>query len=374
MSSSRIFMVMGICLCVVFAGRVLAAPQTITDERGFEKQITEADILFQTGTQYMDAGDYAKAAETFEKVTKLDDSRLDAFHSLSESYSKLGMYDKAAAAYVRACEAHPDDLLLLSNLGYYQVRAEEYEEAKTTYNKIVEAKPDDYEAHLRLGFIYKGLGDKETALSYYEKAIKLKPDDASTMGSVARLYEEKGQKDDAIRMYKKAIAASTDVADANRYKSAIGKMYIKQEKFKESARIYEALVVAEPTKYSHHFNLGISYMKTKMPGDAIPEFAQAVELKPEFSDAYLYLAMSYNDVGKPSQAIETVQTGLKVSEKRAGLYCAWGKSLEKLTRFDEAIDKFANAIDDRQWGNYAKKQIQRQEDLKKRAELIQQQG
>lgn len=374
MSSSRIFMVLGICLCVVFAGRVLAAPQTITDERGFEKQITEADILFQTGTQYMDAGDYAKAAETFEKVTMLDDSRLDAFHSLSESYSKLGMYDKAAAAYVRACEAHPDDLLLLSNLGYYQVRAEEYEEAKTTYNKIVEAKPDDYEAHLRLGFIYKGIGDKETALSYYEKAIKLKPDDASTMGSVARLYEEKGQKDDAIRMYKKAIAASTDVADANKYKSAIGKMYIKQEKFKESARIYEALVIAEPTKYSHHFNLGISYMKTKMPAEAIPEFAQAVELKPEFSDAYLYLAMSYNDVGKPSQAIETVQTGLKVSEKRAGLYCAWGKSLEKLTRFDEAIDKFANAIDDRQWGNYAKKQIQRQEDLKKRAELIQQQG
>ena len=93
-----------------------------------------------------------------------------------------------------------------------------------------------------------------------------------------------------------------------------------------------------------------------------------MELKPEFSEAYQYLAMSYNQTNNPTKAIETARKGLEVAEKKAGLYCAWGKSLEKLKRHDEAIAKFELAVGDPQWGNYASKQIVRQGDLKKIAE------
>jgi len=53
----------------------------------------------------------------------------------------------------------------------------------------------------------------------------------------------------------------------------------------------------------------------------------------------------------------------------ACLLCAWGKALEKLNKYEEAIKKFEQAINDPYWGNYATRQIERQKKLIKIREL-----
>jgi tetratricopeptide (TPR) repeat protein len=138
--------------------------------------------------------------------------------------------------------------------------------------------------------------------------------------------------------------------------------------------VFDELVKADPGKPANYFNLGISHFQNAAYDKAIPAFEKAVELKPDFGDAYQFLAMSYNQTNEPNKAIDAAKKGLEVAENKAGLYCAWGKSLEKLKLHDEAIAQFEKAIGDAQWGDYAKKQIQRQSDLKKRAEAIERQG
>jgi hypothetical protein len=54
----------------------------------------------------------------------------------------------------------------------------------------------------------------------------------------------------------------------------------------------------------------------------------------------------------------------------------WGKILEDRHNYDGAIAKFSKAValGDEPWSGYARKQIARQTQLKKRAEMIATQG
>ena len=112
--------------------------KTTTDSRGFEKQLTEVDLMYETARQFIGAGKYDQAAVELEKVMAADGSRLDALHDLGTCYKKLKKFDRAAAAYGKAVALYPEDLRLMANLGYYQLLGKDYEGATATYEAVLE--------------------------------------------------------------------------------------------------------------------------------------------------------------------------------------------------------------------------------------------
>jgi tetratricopeptide (TPR) repeat protein len=355
--------------------------KTTTDSRGFEKQHTEIDLMYETAKQLIAAGQYEKAAAELEKVMAADASRLDALHDLGTCYSQLKKYDKAAAAYKKAVDANPGDIRLLTNLGYYQMRAKDVEGAKATYEAIVVIDPANYEGNRWLGYLYEkaaeGKKDKELyekSLEYYEKALKTKPDDVKSMGSMAKIYHELGQGDESLAMYERAIPVA-DEEMALTLKSQLGKSYIDGGEFEKAVEIFNDLVTHFPDKASYRFNLGISLMQLKKYKEAEPQLAKAVEANPSYCQAYQPLATCYEESGRYNDAMSAVRKGLEVCDggKQAGLYYEWGRSLEGLGRYSEAIEKFQLAVNDPTWGPSARKQIKRQEDLIRRAKAMENQ-
>jgi tetratricopeptide (TPR) repeat protein len=347
---------------------------TSTDSRGFETRHTELDLMIQTAKALMDAKQYEKAAAEFEKVMAKDFSRLDALHDLGTCYKNLKQYDKAAKAYYRAVKSHPDDERLLVNLAYYQIRSKDVEGAASSYQALLAMEPGSYEAHKGLGYIYDKTGEKEKALGHYQKAVEARPTDFKTMGSVASIYVDMGQMDKAMQMYEQLIESSPEDVALN-YKAEVGKMYIKQQNYQKSAWLFKDLCTAIPDNYTHRYNYAISLIQLKRHNEAVPELVAAIKIKPDFCPSYQALATSYQAGNRFSDAIKTVQTGLGVcaEAKKGGLYYEWGRSLEGLTRYDEAITKFELALNDGTWGESAKRQIKRQQDLIKRAKAMQNQ-
>lgn len=353
--------------------------KTTTDSRGFEKRHTEVDLMYETAKQLMSASQFDKAAAELEKVIAADISRLDALHDLGTCYGKLKAFDKAAVAYEKAVKAHPGDQRLLTNLGYYQMRAKQVEPAMATYTKLLEADPNGYEPNRWLGYIYEKMGESKgdaelyaKSLAHYEKALAAKSDDVNTMGSIAKIYNLTGQNEKALAMYERAIpAASEEVALT--LKSQLGKSYIDAKDFTKSAEMFRELVEHYPDKAAYRFNLGVSLIQLKRHSEALAHLEKARDLNPEFCASYQPLATCYEEVKRYSDAMATVRKGLEVCEKNksAGLYYEWGRSLEGLGRYGEAITKFQLAVNDPTWGPSARKQIKRQEDLIKRAKAMQ---
>ncbi len=347
--------------------------QKTTDESGFEKQLTEIDLMHQTASQLMAAEQWDAAVAELTKVVAAEPDRIDGWSDLAKCYNKLKQYDKAAEAYDSAVLIRPDDLDLLSNLGFAQLNAGLMDGAIETYNKMLEVDPVSYDANVHLGFVYQKAGDNEKAIAYYNKALEGTPGDVTTMGSLARLYAVSGDMESSVAMYNEAIEATTDEAQKNQFRSKLGKSMIAAKQWDDAAVVYGALVESNPDNAANQFNLGISLTQGKKNAEAIPHLEKVIELSPDYIPAYQQLAGAYNEVGRYEAAVRTVQTALPLADEKAGLYCTWGRSLEKQELYDEAIDVFYKAVDDPQWGNYAKKQITRQENLKKRAAALKEQ-
>jgi tetratricopeptide (TPR) repeat protein len=376
---------------VVTAGVVVAAGanaqdkviQKTTDESGFEKQLTEVDMMMQTASQLMSAGQWNKAVETLQNVVTLEPDRIEGWQELARCYNELGQYDKAAESFMKAHELQPESLDLLSNLGYAQVRAEDWGGADETYKKMLALDETSYDANVHLGFILQQqvkqtedpAEQKEKmarAAAYYEKALEGKPDDVTTMGSLGALYADLGEQEKSIAIYEKGIE-NAEGDQQKQMASKLGKSLIDAKSWAKAATVYQGLVEQDPSSPAYQFNAGISLMQAEQHKAAIPYLEKTIELSPDYAQAYQYLAACYNESGQYSKAISTVQKGLKVvgpTDSKAGLYCTWGRSLEKQELYDEAIEMFQRAVNDPQYGGYAKKQIQRQEDLKKRRKMM----
>jgi tetratricopeptide (TPR) repeat protein len=193
------------------------------------------------------------------------------------------------------------------------------------------------------------------------------------MGSLAKLYADSGDLEKSKAMYQRSIDASTDPAQKNKLRSKLGKALIDEKKWGEAAGVYGVLAAENPENAAYQFNYGISLQQNEQYKEAIPHLEKVIELRPDYVQAYQQLAAAYNEVGRYNEAIRTIQSALPQTDQKAGLYCTWGRSLEKQQLYDEAIDMFQKAVNDPQWGGYAKKQIKRQEDLKKRDAMIREQ-
>ena len=374
-------------LCLAVGAGTAAAQEVLDktkDEQGFERQLTTVDMMHQTAAQLMTAKQFDKAAEELEKVVQQEPDRIAAWQDLGACYRELKNYEKAADAFSAAHKLEPQRLDLLSNLGHSQILAadqlakagqadavaSEYAAAIETYNAMLVIDPANYDAAVHLGFLYEKEKKLDQAVEFYEKAIESNPQDAQSLGSLAGIYAEQKNTEKSIDTYQRAIAA-TEGDQRIRFRSQLGKILITEQRFEESAAVYAELVAEKPDNASYQYNLGASLKALKNYKDATPSLEKAIELKPDFALAYQELAGCYNEQGKYGDAISMAKKGLEHTDKKAGLYVAWGEALEKLESYDEASAIFQRAAGDAQWGQYAKAKIARQENLKKRQQAAQ---
>ena len=173
----------------VFAQEVI---KKTTDDSGFEKQLTEIDLMHQTAAQYMSAGQWERASVELEKVVAASRDRLTGWQDLAKCYKEMKKYPEAAFAYKQATSLSPDNQDLLSNLGYMQLHAQDWDAATATYEAMLKVNESSYDANVHLAFIYQKNGDTESAIIYYEKALEGNANDIQTMGTLGKLYSDAG--------------------------------------------------------------------------------------------------------------------------------------------------------------------------------------
>jgi len=347
---------------------------SVTDSRGFEKTLTPAGIAYQSAQQFLSTGNYDDAIRELRKATSLKPDYLEAWSELGKALTKVKDFVGAIDAFKKALELSPENEALISSIGYNYLYLEDWNNAEQYYKMLTAKDSLSYEGNVHLGFIYQKKGDVDTAIRYYKRALKSKPDDATTMGTLANLYDKKGDTDKKIEYLKMAVEAAPD---NYRFKFQLGSAYIDKREFGKAVPLFESLANQFPDRAGYWRNLGLALSQTDRKSEAPAALEKAMEIKGD--DAYLLAVMAqvYNDLKKPQKAIESVKRGLKAGNgQEAFLYYQWGLALSKMKLYDEAIMKFEKVLSyrDKLWSKYARKQIDRQEALKKIEKAKREQG
>ena len=346
------------------------AAGTTTDAAGFVREMGPAEIAYQSGQQFLAAGNFDEAIAHFRSAVAQKPTYLEAWTDLGSTLTKVKDYQGSTAAYEKALAIKPDNDPVIQAIAYNYLYLENWSKAQEYYEKLVAKDSLSYDGNVHLGFIFQKKMDQERAIQYYERALQAQPNDATTLGTLAGLYEKKGNEDKKIEYLQRAIAAAPD---QYKFKTQLGSTYIKRKDWANALPIFDDLTKTYPDQAAYWQNMGL--VLSQIPDrkkEAPAALEKALTLKGD--DAYIagILAQVYNDLGDHQKAIATVKRGIdSKTGQEPFLYYQWGVALSKLEQFDDATAMFQKvlALNDPQWNEAAKKQIDRQAQLKKRAEM-----
>jgi len=165
--------------------------------------------------------------------------------------------------------------------------------------------PASAAAHVCAGTVAQGTGAIPQAIAEFQRAIDREPtSDEATLG-LARAQARSGAADAAEGTYKRAIAL-------------------------------------RPQYWAAHVWLGTFYREHARYADAVREFELATTLTPDSARAYLILGGLYGSIGRYDAAIAACRKSAELLPSR-GAYANWGMTLFRMRRFDEAVEKLAEA-------------------------------
>jgi Flp pilus assembly protein TadD len=119
-----------------------------------------------------------------------------------------------------------------------------------------------------------------------------------------------------------------------------------QGQIDEAITGWKKLLATYPDDARIHNNLGTALTRAGRPGEAVPEFEKALELKhPRFSIVYFNLGRAMLLAGQTDQAIGAFDKGLRYDSDSADLHYHLGLALASKSRIDDAKTEFDRSLE-----------------------------
>ncbi|MCW5977712.1 MAG: tetratricopeptide repeat protein [Bryobacteraceae bacterium] len=236
-----------LCLAAAFAVPVLAADPCQGAEGRFavaegllqrgEATAAESEYLaiqashpacarawFELGMLYDRRQQSAKAAEQFERATKLTPGNPRAWDYLALSLEPLGQFDNVERAYKKGLEVNQGplfDAFLDYNYGRFLMKQNRLQEATAHLDRAVQLAPNTRAVYYERAKLHEKAGRYAPARADAERALAL-PDPAGVIldlqvyYQLTRIYTRLGEKDLALKYREMAEAAKVPISSRMR--------------------------------------------------------------------------------------------------------------------------------------------------------------
>lgn len=173
--------------------------------------------LFELGSDYLKAGIYDRAEESFQRLLKEPEYRLDAMRSLLKIYCTEKEWNKAIEVAntleKQAGENHQVEMgHFHCELAALEMRAKHFDQAKLELEKALQVDRKSVRALIMLGNLSMLNNDPNAALQYWAQVEKVSPEHLTlVMVQIAQAYEAIGQHDQAMNLINRALEDHSSV-------------------------------------------------------------------------------------------------------------------------------------------------------------------
>jgi len=231
---------------------------------------------------------------------------------------QAGDFAGAAESYQKAIEASPEDSDLRLALAKVLFKLERYPEAETQAKKAAELEPGKAGPNRVLASIYYANDQYDRAEAALAKERQISPDDPGLLTFVAQLAEDMKHTDEAIGAYEQLVGIQPENKEAW---IALGNLYASKGDSAKSEAAYRKVTELDPANAAQVFyNIG-AVMRNKpnaTPADtkkAVESFRKAVELKPDYAAAHKELGYALLNLGEMVEARAAIEKYLELQPK-----------------------------------------------------------
>jgi tetratricopeptide (TPR) repeat protein len=371
----RILVLVGV-FCLLLSPAVSGAPNTYDyNDRpstgGEPVFATKADVMLNTVQNLVEAKDYAGAEKLAEEVTLTSPDRVDGWIMLGYTRSLTGKYELSNEAYDMALEYGAETKEALLRKAYNCRKLKDADKTRECFEQILDLELD-VKVLMQFGAFEMSVQNYAEARRHYQAVIDVEADNIKAIEAMSRIEAKLGQTAQVKYWLEKGISVEPENA---KFLKRLSLIYLNEQNYDLSILYLNKLLEVDPENSGGYRNKGIAYYQKGDKKQARESFEKVRDLGGKMNGLYGPLADCYRSTGSRQKALAVIKEGIGQQEQEAWLYSIWGKLLEDDEEYEAAIGKFSRAVElkDEPWSGYARKQITRQTQLKKRAELIAQQ-
>lgn len=248
----------------------------------------------------------------------------------AEKATKSSKYEEARDYYQVILDNFPKNLQAkrgilrvneISKINKNNLSIEQINSVMSLYNKgkfhdaILEIKSLDLDypnvplLYNILGACYKSLGELDEALRMFDTAAKIKPDYSEAYFNQGVVLKSLGHLKEAVKKYLKAISYQPNYPDAH---NNLANIYKDLEMNEEAIKSFEWAIAYKPSNPLFHLNLGILYSSFNEEL-AINSYKKAIELNPNYAEAYFNMASVLRQLGKKNESIKCYQKAININ-------------------------------------------------------------
>jgi len=254
------------------AGKMKDVAEHLESAVSFEPSATAWNYK---GILDLEAGEFEKAIEIFERARELEHVFSDPSNNIGVAYSKLGNIDDAGKYYDLAVSAQPKNSVSWNNRGALLASQGRYKEAITCFEQSLLLKEDPL-VQINKGFALLEMDNLNAALKSFDESLKIK--------ETAEAYNNKGivlvrmdRVDKAVECFRKALKLSPDFEDAKKnLKAHEGKVPAEEKKHKAEEPV--ELPPKTPKEVWDRLGAVDRYSLRKMKKSELEEFCVALGL------------------------------------------------------------------------------------------------
>jgi tetratricopeptide (TPR) repeat protein len=333
---------------------------------------TKADVMLNTVKNLIEAKEYVEAETLAEKVTVAAPDMVDGWMMLGYTKSLNGKFEASNDAYDKALEYGADTKEVMLRKAYNCRKLNNTDKTRECFERILEVD-EDVEVLMQFGAFEKSVENYESAAHHFLAVLAVEPENVEAVEAMSRIEQQLDHPAQVKYWLEKGLSIEPENTKFLRRLSLI---YLSEQNYDLSIHYIQKLLAIAPDNAGAYRNVGIAYYQKGDKQRAKESFERVRDLGGKMKGLYGPLADCYRATGARREALAVIKEGIESNDQEAWLYSIWGKLLEDDQQYDAAISKFSKAVElkDEPWSGYAKKQIVRQTQLKKRAELIAQQN
>jgi tetratricopeptide (TPR) repeat protein len=168
-----------------FIQRQLAGARTDIERQELREQLAQSH--FNLGMTLVSSGDFAEAANYFQRTIELKPDHVEALINLGAVYGRARNVDLAIQSLQRAIELSPGSMPARVNLAAALSAKGEFAASVPHYEAILLAEPNNASAHSQLARSLIELGRIESAAEQLLAAVRLNPHDFAATLTLAWL-------------------------------------------------------------------------------------------------------------------------------------------------------------------------------------------
>ena len=251
------------------------------------------------------------------------------------TYMRNAVWKDEVTIWRDAASKYPMNLRCHLNYGSALGEAGQHEEAIKELEQVFRTDPDNInyyyiKGHINLAYSYLQKGLYENALKEYDIVLQIDPGYVKAYGLIASIYLQMGNADEALKILLKGQQINDSDSMVN---SMLGSLNCQRGDFVGGVNYFTRVLAKEPDYLNGHLYLAFCYFQFNRMEDARTHFLKSVELKPDFSDPYFYIAQTYDKDGNYPKAREFYEKFISASNANNPLVPVAQSRLQQLMQY-----------------------------------------